>query len=298
VQISGQYRAQETCGNELLKPETADTFNVGLLLSPGNFTASIDYFLFKFEGELTLESSSRMFATMFPTGVALNAANHPCNSADYAALKARFTFAQDVCNGANVLRISRNNLNGPETETSGFDVRLQYDFPQLFGGAATIGAEATYLEKFERGAFTLLDGPGIAIAPAEDRAGRHDLISEFFSYPKLRANSFLSYSMGPVTVRWQTRFTEGTEAAFGTSTGEWVLGADGNYFRRDIGKLDDYIQHDLIVRAQLPWDTVVMGSVQNLLDEDPVDAPSQFNYDYTNGNPLGRVFEVALKKKF
>jgi outer membrane receptor protein involved in Fe transport len=48
----------------------------------------------------------------------------------------------------------------------------------------------------------------------------------------------------------------------------------------------------------LPWDTIVTGSVQNLLDEDPVDAPSQFNYDYTNGNPLGRVFEVNLKKKF
>jgi hypothetical protein len=38
--------------------------------------------------------------------------------------------------------------------------------------------------------------------------------------------------------------------------------------------------------------------VQNVLDEDPSDAPSQYNYDYTNGNPLGRVFEVAVKKRF
>jgi outer membrane receptor protein involved in Fe transport len=197
-----------------------------------------------------------------------------------------------------MLRISRFNLNGPETETSGFDVRLQYDFPQLFGGSAAIGVEGTYLEKFERGAFTLKDNPGIVIAPAEDRAGRHDLISEFFSYPKLRGNAFISYNVGPVTVRWQGRYTEGTESAFGTAINEWVPNDAGGYRQQPIGKLDDYIQHDLIVRAQLPWETTLVGSVQNVLDEDPSDAPSQFNYDYTNGNPLGRVFEVALKKRF
>jgi len=291
VQISGQYRAQETCGNELLKPETADTFNVGVLFSPGGFTASIDYFLFKFEGELTLESSSRMVTTLFadPTR---------CTSPEYAPLRERMSFANDVCSAANLLRVSRYNLNGPDTETSGFDVRLQYDFDEMFGGAVTIGAEGTYLEKYERGEFSLLKNGNIVIAPAEDRAGRHDLITEFFSYPRIRGNAFLAYSMGPVTVRWQTRYTEGTEAAFGTSTSEWVPNGAGGYTRELIGKLDDYIQHDLIVRAQLPWDTIVTGSVQNLLDEDPVDAPSQFNYDYTNGNPLGRVFEVALKKKF
>jgi iron complex outermembrane receptor protein len=292
VQISGQYRAQETCGNAGLKPETADTFNVGILLSPGNFTASVDYFLFKFEGELTLESSSRMAATLSAPG-----ACDPTN-AQYAPLRARFTFANDVCGAANTLRVSRYNLNGPETETSGFDVRLQYDFPELFGGSAAIGVEGTYLEKYERGEFTLKDNPGIVIAPAEDRAGKHDLISEFFSYPRLRGNAFLSYSTGPVTVRWQTRYTEGTEAAFGTSINEWVPNGAGGYTQQRIGKLDDYIQHDLVVRAQMPWDTTVVASVQNVLNEDPVDAPSQFNYDYTNGNPLGRVFEVALKKRF
>lgn len=297
VQLGGQYRAQETCGNPDLQPETADAFNVGVLFNPGNFTASIDYFLFEFEGELTLESSSRMFATMFPTGLPSK-----CNDPAYAALQARFSFAQDVCSAANVLRISRNNLNGPSTKTSGFDVRLQYAWPDLFGGALSIGAEATYLEKFERGSFTLLDDPNIVISAPEDRAGVHDLISEFFSYPRLRGNAFVTYNIGPVTVRWQGRYSEGTEAAFGTPFQEWVAVPTSvdptGYQRRDIGKLDDYIQHDLIVRAQLPWEMTLTGSVQNLLDEDPSDAPSQYNYDYTNGNPLGRVYELAMKKKF
>lgn len=295
VQLGGQYRAQETCGNPNLQPETADTFNLGVLFDIGGFTASIDWFRFDFEGELTLESSSRMFATMFPTGVPSR-----CGQAAYAALEERFTFGPGGCGAANVLRVERSNLNGPATRTSGFDVRMQYDWSELFGGSLTVGAEATYLNEYERGRFTLVNDPSVEIAAPEDRAGAHDLISEFFSYPKLRGNAFISFNTGPVTVRWQGRYTEGTEAAFGTPVQQWVPDASNptGYARANIGKLDDYIQHDLIVRAQLPWDTTLMASVQNVLDEEPSDAPSQYNYDYTNGNPLGRVFEVALKKRF
>ncbi|HTE39725.1 MAG TPA: TonB-dependent receptor, partial [Steroidobacteraceae bacterium] len=101
--IGGQYRAVETCGNSALKPETADAINLGLIFNPGNFTATLDYFKFKFEGELINESSSRLYATMFPTGVALTVPgpggvgtvpnlNHPCNNSGFLPLKNRFQF--------------------------------------------------------------------------------------------------------------------------------------------------------------------------------------------------------------
>jgi iron complex outermembrane recepter protein len=294
--INGQYRAVETCGNADLKPETADTYSVGLLFNIGGFTASVDYFSFDFQEELTIESSSRLFASMFPTGVDVTNPAHPCNA--IPALRARFQFAGDVCSAANVLRINVQNVNGPATQTSGYDLRLQYDWPELFGGDFTIGLEATYLEEFKRGAFTLNGSPDVIFAAPEDRAGKHDLVSQFFSYPQTRANPFLAYNFGLATVRLQTRFTEGTEGAFGTPLQEWVPNESGGYTRRNIGKTDDFIQHDLIVRSELPWDTTLTASVQNVLDEDPSDAPSQYNYDYTNGNPLGRVFEVNLKKRF
>jgi iron complex outermembrane recepter protein len=296
--INGQYRGVETCGNPDLKPETADTFNAGVLISAGGFTGSIDYFQFKFDGELTTESSSRLFASMFPTGLAVTDPSHPCQA--IPALRARFSFAGGECSANNVLRINVLDVNGPSTETSGLDLRMQYDWPMLFGGEAAVGLEATYLLEFKRGAFTLNGSPGVIFAAPEDRAGKHDLVSQFFSYPQTRANFFLSYAISDVTFRLQTRFTEGTEGAFGTPLQEWVpdAAAVGGWSRRDIGKTDDYIQHDLIVRAQLPWDTVLTGSIQNVLDEDPSDAPSQYNYDYTNGNPLGRVFEVNVKKRF
>jgi len=52
------------------------------------------------------------------------------------------------------------------------------------------------------------------------------------------------------------------------------------------------------VRWEAPWDSVVTLSVQNLFDKDPPYLPSPYNYDLTQGNPLGRVFELGVKKTF
>jgi len=48
----------------------------------------------------------------------------------------------------------------------------------------------------------------------------------------------------------------------------------------------------------MPWDTTITASVQNLLDTDPPFVASNFNYDYTNGNPLGRTFKLNVRKRF
>ncbi|HQN51075.1 MAG TPA: TonB-dependent receptor, partial [Phenylobacterium sp.] len=67
---------------------------------------------------------------------------------------------------------------------------------------------------------------------------------------------------------------------------------------QSVGKLDDYFQHDLTLTVDLPWDTTVTGSIQNVLDTDPPFAQSFYNYDLTNGNPLGRVIKLGVKKRF
>jgi iron complex outermembrane receptor protein len=292
--IGSSYRAVETCGNQDLKPETAESYNIGFILNPGNFTFTADYFLFKFEDELTAESASRMNTTLFPAGQP-----NRCSDPAYAALVARFEFV-GPCGATNINRIRAYTVNGPDTETSGVDVRLQYDWHQVLGGSLKLGAEATYLINFERGTFSLKDNPSLVIANPEDRAGQHDLTAQFFSYPKLRANTFVSFAWNDYTFRMQTRFTEGTEAAFGSPATKYVIDTSQAFGYRieQLGKTDNYWQHDLVVRWNAPGNMTLTGSVQNILDEDPSDAPSQYNYDYTNGNPLGRVFEIGINKKF
>lgn len=268
--INGSYRAVQTCQNPNLKPETADTYNVGILFNPGNFTASVDYYVFKFEDELTNESAARMHAQ-------LNCATSP------AALLARFQFA-GAC-GPNPVLIQTYYINGPDTDTSGIDLRMQYDWPSALGGSLSAGLEGTYIIEFDRDATYLLGSPTTLIAAAEDRAGKHDLTSSFYSYPKLKGNVFASYRISDFNFRLQSRYSKGTQSSPG-------LGVPTNE------TLDDFWQHDLIARWNGPWGLTVGLAVQNVLDEDPPDAPSQYNYDYTNGNPLGRVFELSAGVKF
>ena len=294
--LGGQYRAVQTCGNPNLQPEKAKAYNVGAIVTFHGFTGTIDYYKFNFKGELTTESASRMFASLFPAGTGTGL----CGT--IPQLEARFQFAGGVCNAANVLRIDTFNVNGPNTQTSGVDFKLNYaasDF-LIDNSFWNVGVEGTRLVDYKRGAFSLLGAPNIVFTAPEDRAGLYDLTSQFFSYPKLRAQAFLSVDHGPLNVRWQIRYTEGTTPAFGTTLFREVPDstAASGYALKPLGKSDDFWQHDLIVRYQLPGETTVTASIQNVLDTDPPFVASNFNYDYTNGNPLGRTFKINVRKRF
>lgn len=306
--LGGAYRAFQSCGNPDLKPEKADTFNVGAIVELGGFSATVDYFNFKFKEELIEESGSRLYATMFPNG-----ANVRCNDPAFAALQARFTFAGGACGAGNVARLRSFVVNGPTTDTSGIEARAQYAWDGWFEGSWSVGAELTYLIEYKRGAITLLEDSDIEIAPAEDRAGLSDVLNDFFSYPKVKANGFAAFNRGPLTLRWQMRYSEGTSPAFGSPFFITVPDASAPAIapgtvcptnacagRRleAVGKSDDYWQHDVVARWEAPWDTVITFSIQNVLDEDPPYVPSPYNYDLTQGNPLGRVFEIGFQKRF
>ena len=294
--IGGQYRAVQTCGNPALQPEKATAFNVGAIVNFHGFTATLDYYKFNFKGELTTESATRMFASLFPAGTGAGL----CGT--IPALQARFQFAGGVCNAANVLRIDTFNVNGPATDTSGIDFKANYVWNDFLieGSTWNAGVDATRLIDYKRGAFSLLGAPSIVFTGPEDRAGLYDLTAQFFSYPKLRAMGFLSFDKGPLNLRWQIRYTEGTTPAFGTTLFQEVAdpSAAAGYRLQALGKSGDFWQHDLIVSYQAPWDTTITGSIQNILDTDPPFVASNFNYDYTNGNPLGRTVKINVRKRF
>jgi iron complex outermembrane receptor protein len=294
--IGGQYRAVQTCGNPNLAPEKADSYNVGGIVSFGGFRATLDYYWFNFKGELTTESASRMYAKLFPSGTGTGL----CGTVP--ALEARFTFAGGVCSAANVLRINTFTVNGPNTDTSGLDFKADYTWDDFLvdGSRWNVGVEANYLFEYKRGAFTLLGAPQIEFAAPEDRAGLYDLTAQFFSYPQTHANAYLAFNYGDWDVRWQIRYTEGTSPAFGTTLFYQVPDAAAPGYRLvALGKSDDFWQHDLTIRYQLPWyDTILTFGIQNIADTDPPFVASNYNYDYTNGNPLGRTFKINVRARF
>ncbi len=294
--IGGSYRAVVTANNPNLQPETADTYNIGILVDYKGFTASIDYFRFDFQDELGVEDTTALY-----------------NSLDCSkpALVARFVFTAAGCGKANVLQLTREWVNGPRTRTTGYDFKAQYDFDNffgmdLYGTKVSIGLDGTLLNDFKRGAATLPEDRSVVFAAPIDRAGLHDLGGgDFFSYPKLRANGFINVKADNWNLRYQLLYREGTTNVGPTCLGDASAGltADCQYnyatgVYQSVGKTDDYWQHDITLTVNLPGDTVLSGSIQNILDTDPPFAESFYNYDLTNGNPLGRVFKLGVKKKF
>ncbi len=293
--LAGQYRAVRTCGNPLLTPETAVALNFGMIVQHSGLNVTLDYWNIRFKGELTTEGASNLVAAMFPaTG------GDQCG---LTALRARFQFAGDICTSANILRVDTFTVNGPTTDASGLDFRGSYDWgwdSSWYEGRYQVGAEATYLFEYSRGAFSLFGAPSIVFAAPFNRAGTYDLLSAFFSYPKLKANLWLNYNRGPFNVRWQAQYTQGVEPAINTVNTIAVPDATQpfGYHAERLGRTDDYWQHNLIVRFEFNdrWSATL--NVQNIFDEDPPFAVSNFNYDYTNGNPLGRTFEIGIKGRF
>ncbi|MET0273998.1 MAG: TonB-dependent receptor [Phenylobacterium sp.] len=279
--VGSLYRPVNTANNPDLKPETADTYNVGLILNVGNFRATVDYFKFKFKDELTNETAASLVSTMFPSTAQ---ATWQCSNATFAA---RFTFADDGipttndCRPENLLGVRANLINGPSVDTSGIDFQGTYFWPDvLFAGDLTFGVDGTYTIEYKRGALVTLDG--FTIAPALDRAGKSELLSAFYSYPDIRANAYVQWASGGHNVRWTTRFKAGTDNIVGAS----------------ILKTKDEVTHDLVYTGQLPWDTTLTAGVINVFDEDPPFTRSQYNYDYTNAYFLGRTLQLGVRKRF
>ena len=279
--VGSLYRPVDTANNPHLRPETADTYNVGLIVGAGNFHATLDYYRFKFKDELTNETAAALVSTMFPSATP---STWQCG---VAAFRSRFTFADDGnpatddCTPANLLAVKANLINGPSVDTSGFDFQGNYLWADaLFGGDLTFGGDATYTIEYKRGALVTLDG--FTIAPALDRAGKTELLSAFYSYPKLRSNAYLQWTSGPHNIRWTTHFKSGTDNLVGAT----------------ILKTKNEVTHDLIYTGQLPWDTTLTAGVINILDSDPPFTRSQYNYDYTNAYFLGRVIQLGVRKKF
>ena len=68
----------------------------------------------------------------------------------------------------------------------------------------------------------------------------------------------------------------------------------------ELFEIDPWITHNLYYQYTLPWDEdmTISLAVENVLDEDPPFTQQQLSYDPMFANPLGRTFEIGLRKLF
>ncbi|MES3028776.1 MAG: TonB-dependent receptor [Pseudomonadota bacterium] len=282
---NGTYRANDLYGNPDLEPETALTYNLGTAISFQRFRATVDYWSFDFKDALTSEATADLLNVMFPGG----SPTGNCGQAAYAKVQDRFTFS-GPCGRANILSYRTQYINGGRVKTSGVDFQANMDVAELWGGDITAGFDGTYLLKYDEDPY-LIEGFPSNAAGTQERAGTYRA-SLFTGYNRLRANAFLNWSGGIHNLRWQVRHVSSTTQV---ETNSIALAAA---LKTSI-KIPEYWQHDLTYRIELPWETTATLTVQNIFDEDPPFAiGTQYNYDPSSGNPLGRVYSMSLRKRF
>jgi iron complex outermembrane receptor protein len=275
-------RPVDNFGNPNLKPEEAENLSLGLLVSTPAFSASIDYFDIHLENKVIPENGNDVLAAFIGTG---STAINNCGRAGYEALQARFTFQNGVCAPVNILRTRAMAVNAPDEEVSGFDLSASYRLQNLARAELLFGLDATYNLEYQRDPF-FIEGILIPTAGGRDFIGTRAGIQ---SLPELRGSLFAEFTMGNHALRATGRYIDGV-----TDLRDVARNPDGS-----LSEIGSYVTTDLVYQLSLPSNFTITAAVFNVADRDPAAVRlTDYNYDPSFGNPVGRVFKLGLNKQF
>jgi iron complex outermembrane receptor protein len=287
----------DNTGNPDLKPETANNYNVGAIISAGPFRATVDYWKYDLKDLLSAENGPALVNALIPaTGP------NRCNDPAFADLKARFTFNASGCGlVTDILRVKALATNGAGITTSGIDASAEYRWADVWGGQLIFGGDLSYTFEYLVGASEQF---GITLIPAFDAVGKFNSgLREQLSMPQWKAQLFLDYSKGPHNLRYQIRYADDVlDQRAGNGTASDLLNQIPGFpaGTRALGgmKIRAWTQHDVHYRVELPYETTATFSIINIFNPDPGMARNEYSYDTFTATPLGRVFKLGVVKTF
>ncbi|MGB3724025.1 MAG: TonB-dependent receptor [Pacificimonas sp.] len=289
----GNFKAVDIFGNPDLDPETALTYNAGIIIDTGGLTASVDFWTYEFEDQITItpaEAIANLVAS--PT----NPSGSPVNcSSPVASL---ITFSGNACvqgttNGIDIARVRTQFVNGPDVTVRGFDFAINYDIDAGFG-VVSLGGQGTYNMDYDIDDFEV---NGVVVQPGFDAVGFGNYFREPGSIPEWRANAYVNVNTGGLNARYTLNYIDGVfdercenvdpcDPANNTDFGR----NSGSYVRQDLA-----LTYDFAVRGA---DFQLQGVVKNIFDEDPPVARLPISYNPFLADALGRHYQVGLKAKF
>lgn len=270
-----------------LKPETAKSWNAGVIwqsqgFSPDHdFRLIVDYFDIETEDEIGQIADPNDIANLVFNGP--GGTTTTCDP-NVQPLLNRVTFNSGCTVGMSAVGafslISTQVGNGPGQSTAGVDIQINYDMP-VGPGDLSLGLTATRVTELETGP-TSLDG--VQISAGDDRLGFLNFATVASAAPEWRANFSTNYRLDRHNIRFGVQYVSAvTDERAGTQYGE-----DG----------EDWIVADATYRFEVTDDLSLTATVANIFDRDPPPAQEEFGYDPRMGNPLGRTFELGIRKSF
>jgi outer membrane receptor protein involved in Fe transport len=279
-----------------LRPETSETFTAGIDYSADWGTHSwqfgLNYYDVAFEDRLgrvpvpgNLESVFAPFLAyedpdLFPEGTVIFFPTQ----AQVGDLVATFQqpveyFLGATLDNVGVINTSAFIRNLASTETSGFDVHVNYSTDATFG-ALTAGLNANYITDFTRQA--------TATTPVVE------VLNTQYNPVDLKLRGNLGLARGGASTTLFVNYTDGykvSNAPMAASIGSWTTA--------DLVLSYDFDEHP----SSWLRGTRLNVSVQNMFDELPPLAPTETSfrlagYDPANASPVGRFISLELRKAF
>ncbi|MHA6316293.1 TonB-dependent receptor domain-containing protein [Altererythrobacter sp. CAU 1778] len=290
---SSNFRSVDVLGNPTdLGPESALTYNLGVVIDRGGFNLQVDYWSYDFDDRIGTTPANPIARAVVPevNGLA------DCSSPLASLVVFQGGCVQGTTRGNDISRVITQWVNGPTVKTTGLDVEGSYDMN--FGQAVfTLGTAFTKIFTYDVGEFVL---NGVTILDEYSAKGFGNYFRDPGTVSEWRGNAYANLNVGGLNARYVFRYASGVDD-------DRCTGVTGNCLDTVAGGTDfgrhvpDFTQSDLTVLYDLPMtfaEVQLQASVENIFDEDPSPARLELGYDPFFGNPLGRVFRLGIKAGF
>ncbi|MDB5455840.1 MAG: TonB-dependent receptor [Caulobacter sp.] len=251
-------------GNTKLKPETADTYSLGVAVKPRfipGLSATVDWYQITVKDAIASQSATQILSLCAQQGGV------------FCELVTR-----DASTGA-ITNLLQGVQNLARIETSGVDATLRYEFSTGVGRFAAV-LDTAYLDSFK----TTSPNPSGGAPIIDERAGKGDQPRS--TYPHWKAQTSLKWDNGPWTALWRGRY-------IGDSTDVANAVKDS--------KTDAIFYNDLEGGYQFDtYETAVSVGVSNVFDKAPPAsyANAPINYDIYTYDARGRYMYVRVSSRF
>ncbi len=261
------FKAIDYIGNADVEPESAFTYNMGLIIKPiEDLTITLDYWSYDFDNPIITEDYNALVNAYVAGGEA--------KAAVQAQIFCQGAVNDGSCEGAGIERIESMTINGPSIETTGIDLFADYQF-ELGMGIAKVGLDASHTIEYNQDAYYK---SGTLISSAYDAAGFLNVSRGARPLPDLKGRAFAEYNIDDHNILLYVNHIT-------------------DYFdERDNVDVDSQNTFDLHYQYSFMDEAARLTvSALNITDEQPPLARVDLNYDGYTHNAFGRMIKVGIE---
>jgi outer membrane receptor protein involved in Fe transport len=276
------YKGAEATGNPNLEPESATTYNIGLVLTPAEvFNLTLDYWNIDFEDVIVVEVPQIKVDIENATCV-----NRTADCRDPDILRNALTGEDpndNLAHSGEISKVITRFVNAPSIEIDGMDLGATLTF-DTDRGLFTLGLEASRIFHYDISGVPAFRNGSVTTVTL-DAAGSRNEANFAPPVPQTRINTWLNYNRGKHGARMVARYISAYDD-------DKTPGRIYNY------EIDSWMTVDLHYSYAFDDRTTFAFNITNVADRKPPFADQDLNFDARTHSPFGRMYQVVLRHNF